>query len=156
VSPTHVPEDLLLAFVECEVDEQLALHIATHLDECPMCATRAASMEPLAAVFAAVEDPVVPEFLVQAILREARQTQRSPAVAFAVGTCLLAVAVILLALGTDPGALVIDMGRAVSALPNLGALVGRFTVSLVGLALAFSLFVAGSSLAIRRARQEAS
>ena len=50
----HVPEDLLQAFVEGEVGEQLAVHIAGHLDECPACAQ-----------FAIVTEPQVRERLVQ-------------------------------------------------------------------------------------------
>ena len=79
----HVPEDLLAAFVEGEMGEQLAIHIAEHIDACPRCATRAAGLEPLAAAFAAVEDPVTPEDLVSAVLAEAvernvRLRSRSP------------------------------------------------------------------------------
>ena len=35
----HVPDDLLIAFVDADVGEQVAVHIAEHLDGCPACAT---------------------------------------------------------------------------------------------------------------------
>ena len=64
----HVPDDLLAAFVDGEVSEQLAVHIAEHLDDCPACSAQAVALEPLAAAFAAVEDPRVPADLVASIL----------------------------------------------------------------------------------------
>src|SRR5688500_20047826 len=85
----HVPEDLLASFVEGEVGEQLAVHIAEHLDGCPACATRAAGLEPLAAAFAAVLDPVPPLGLAQAILARLDEPDRLPVLEIGIGAGLL-------------------------------------------------------------------
>ena len=66
----HPSEDLLQQFTRGELGEHLAVHVAEHLDTCPACASRAAMLEPLHAVFAAVPDPEVPPGLVDAILRQ--------------------------------------------------------------------------------------
>lgn len=96
----HVPEDLLLSFVEGDVDEPVAAHIAEHLDGCPACATRAASLEPLAAAFAAIADPAPPPHLVAAILARVDEPERLPVAEIAVGAGLLGTAA-LLALGLE-------------------------------------------------------
>lgn len=96
----HVPENLLSAFVDGDVDERIAIHVAEHLDGCPACATRAAGLEPLAAAFAAVCDPVPPPSLVPDILARLDQPDRAPVAEIAIGAGLLVVAA-LLALGLD-------------------------------------------------------
>lgn len=106
----HVPEDLLQAFVDGDVGEQVAVHVAEHLDGCPSCATRAAGLEPLAAAFAATVDPVPPPELASGILRAARRPERAPTLEVAVGALLLASAVVL-ALGLQsPAAMLADLG----------------------------------------------
>jgi anti-sigma factor RsiW len=70
----HVPEDLLTAFVDGDVSDHVAAHVAEHLDGCPACATRAASMEPLGPAFATVRDPEAPPHLAASVLdRVARE-----------------------------------------------------------------------------------
>lgn len=70
----HVPDDLLTAFVDGEVADHVAAHVAEHLDACPSCATRAAALEPLASAFAAARDPAPPARLVdEVLLRVARE-----------------------------------------------------------------------------------
>jgi anti-sigma factor RsiW len=104
----HVPDDLLAAFVEGEVGEQLAIHIAEHLDSCPACATRAVGMEPLAAAFAAMPDPAIPTDLTAAVLAAAEAPERSrvPTTEIAVGLGLLVAAFLLfVALGDPVGSL---------------------------------------------------
>jgi predicted anti-sigma-YlaC factor YlaD len=128
----HVPEDLLQAFVEGEVGEQLAVHIAGHLDECPACATRAAGLEPLAAAFAAMSDPVTPPDLAARVLARAAEPERLPVAEIAVGAALLMVAALLL-LGLDsPLSLAADAGVALSVVTAVGrtasAALGSFQV----------------------------
>ncbi|MCB9676807.1 MAG: hypothetical protein H6737_16950 [Alphaproteobacteria bacterium] len=101
----HVPEDLLVAFVEGEMGEQLSIHIAEHLDSCPMCATRAACLEPLGPAFAAMEDPEVPEGLAAAVLAAAAEEERPPQLEIAVGIGLLVAAIGVFVLLGEPLAL---------------------------------------------------
>lgn len=136
----HVPEDLLQAFVEGEVGEQLAVHIAGHLDECPACATRAAGLEPLAAAFAAVSDPVPPPDLAARIVARADEPERLPLAEIAVGAGLLLVAAVLL-LGLDsPLSLAADAGVALAVL----SAVGRTVATALG---SFQVVAAVSALA---------
>lgn len=148
----HVPEELLGAFVLGDIDDELAVHIAEHLDACPACATRAAGLEPLALAFAAVDDPVAPD-LVDAVLAEVGSARPAEAGAaphrvapeVPVGASLLAAAVLLTAAFGGPLAglegvrvlpqLVISVARALGA--GLGATPGlvaaTFTAAVLGL-----------------------
>ncbi len=132
----HVPEDLLQAFVEGDVGEQLAIHIAEHLDGCPACSTRAAGMEPLAAAFAAVEDPVPPPGLTQAVLARVDEPDRVPMLEIGVGVGLLVCAAGL-AVGLDgPFALAAQDAVLLNAAATMGRGVGHalgaFQLALVG------------------------
>ena len=117
----HVPEDLLSAFVEGEVGEQLSVHIAGHLDECPACATQAAGMEPLASAFAAMDDPVPPDELVALILEEFDKPEPIPVVEIALGFGLLAAAAAAAATLQSPLGMAIEFGVAIDALATLGS-----------------------------------
>lgn len=143
---THVPDDLLQAFVDCEVDEQLAVHVAEHLDDCPACATRAAVLEPLGAAFAAADDPFVPDDLVQSVLAELRSpapvvvAARSPLLEIGVGSGLIVMAASLVLLFGQPIQAAIRVGLALDALGTVAS-----KVPLAGmvpmLLLAFTFFV---------------
>ena len=112
----HVPNDLLHAFVEGDLEEQLAVHIAEHLDHCPHCATRAATLEPLATAFASCDDPLVPEHLATEVLAElARQPHGRGVPELVVGVGLLALAGALAAATQHPVTLLADVGSLVSA-----------------------------------------
>lgn len=116
----HVPDDLLQSFVEGDVGEQLAVHIAEHLDACPACATRAAGLEPLAAAFAAIADPVAPPDLARRVLEAVERPERAPLGEIAVGLALLAASG-LLAVGFDrPLALAADVAVFLNAAAVLG------------------------------------
>jgi anti-sigma factor RsiW len=157
----HVPEDLLQAFVDGEVGEQLAVHIAEHLDGCPACATRAAGLEPLAAAFAAVLDPVPPLGLAQAILARLDEPDRLPVLEIGIGAGLLGCAGFL-ALGLEsPLALAAQLGIVLNAFATLtrglSTALGTFQFALVATTaatLAGGLvtlhYAAGSSPALRR------
>lgn len=152
----HVPEDLLGAFVLGDVDDDLAVHIAEHLDACPACATRAAGLEPLALAFAAVDDPVPPD-LVDAVLAEvgsARRADAAPRLApeVPVGASLLAAALALAAAFGGPLAglegvrllpqLAVSVARALGA--GLGATPGLMvaTAAVAALGLVFTALLA--------------
>ncbi len=101
MSWTHLHDSLLLRFVDGRLDDQEAVEVARHLDDCPACAARATAAEPLAQAFASVDDPDLPQDLVTTIVATARQR---PAVAFprepAVAAGLAAVAgLVFLGLG---------------------------------------------------------
>jgi anti-sigma factor RsiW len=157
----HVPEDLLQAFVEGEVGEQLAVHIAEHVDGCPACATRAAGLEPLAAAFAAVLDPVVPSGLSQGIFARLEEPERLPVLEVGVGAGLLGCAAFL-ALGLEsPLALAAHLGVLLNAAATLtrglSTALGSFQFALVAstaATLAGGLltlhYAAGSPSALRR------
>lgn len=115
----HVPEDLLAAFVEGEVGEQLAIHIAEHLDSCPSCLNRAAGLEPLHAAFAAMPDPEVPEDLVAAVLAEAAEPERLPVTELGVGAALLAAAGFVAAVFGNPVGMAVDFGVVLMALGDV-------------------------------------
>ena len=94
---THIPEDMLRAFVEGDLGDQIGAHIAEHLDVCPACATRATALEPLGRAFATVRDPQTPPDLVARILKKLDEPERAPAHEIAVGAALLVGAVVMAA-----------------------------------------------------------
>lgn len=119
----HVPEDLLNAFIEGDVGEQLAIHIAEHLDSCPSCLNRAVALEPLSAAFAALPDPQVPDDLVAAVLAEAAQPERLPITELGIGFGLLASAGAVATLFGNPVAMATEFGVVLSALGNVARVV---------------------------------
>ncbi|MEQ1567627.1 MAG: hypothetical protein ABMA64_18435 [Myxococcota bacterium] len=147
----HVPDDLLQSFVDAEVDEQLACHIAEHLDACPFCATRAAGLEPLGAAFAAVRDPLPPADLAARILAQVDRPDRRPVAEIVLGTALLLSASVLTVLGLDnPWTFAVDAGSTVQAAATLARglalALGPFQVAL-GITAAVAL--AGGLLTLR-------
>ena len=64
----HPDDAVLLSFVLGDLSQGEAISVALHLDGCPHCAARAAGLDPLTHAFAAVEDPALPEGLVESIL----------------------------------------------------------------------------------------
>ena len=56
----HLPDELLIRFVEGDLDERDAVEAALHIDDCPHCAARAARLEPLAVAFASITEPPLP------------------------------------------------------------------------------------------------
>ena len=119
----HVPENLLAAFVDGDVGEQLAIHIAEHLDECPACATRAAGLEPLAAAFAAVTDPLPPDDLADAVLAayDRHEQPRMPVQEVLVGGGMVAAAAAIVALAGDPLGMAIEAGRSLHIFSSLAS-----------------------------------
>jgi len=111
----HVPHDLLIAFVEGDVGEHVAVHIAEHIDTCPACATRAASLEPLGPAFASMDDPPVPADLVDAVLAEFHTEERPPVTELMVGGALLGAAGILAMVTQHPVTLLADLGSVLGA-----------------------------------------
>lgn len=121
----HIPEARLQAFVACELDTEQAVSVAMHLDECPMCSARAAAAEPLAAAFARVADPEVPDDLALCVLEAARQPEPFPWTEVAIGGSLLAAAALLAVFGGDP----------VGGLVRLGVLADAASTGLAKVAL---------------------
>jgi anti-sigma factor RsiW len=114
----HVPDDLLHAFIDGDMGEQLAIHIADHLDSCPSCATQAAHLEPLATVFASVDDPEIPD-LVGAVFAELDESERIPVTELTIGGALIGLAtMVAMALG-DPMAAVVQLGVLADIAPSL-------------------------------------
>jgi anti-sigma factor RsiW len=152
----HVPDDLLTSFVDGELGTHVAVHVAEHIDSCPACATRAASLEPLALAFAATDDPVVPEDLAEAILEhlhdESPVAAPLPSLELAVGGGLLCASAALAAVTQHPLTAFADPAAVASAghalLKGLAAGIGPFaTVATLG-----ALFSAlGGALTIRMA-----
>lgn len=143
----HVPEDLLQAFVDGDVGEQLAIHIAEHVDACPSCATRAAGLEPLAAALAAVTDPVPPSDLVARVLATAtrEEPERLPSMEIAVGALLLAGAALLLVGLDQPLTLAADLAVAVE---TALALTRTLTVAVSSFQLAIGLATLATASAL--------
>lgn len=150
---SHVPDDLLQNFVDGEIDEQLAVHIAEHVDSCPSCSTRAAGLEPLGIAFAAASDPTPPPDLAARILAAAEEPERLPLPEIGIGLALLASAAVLAGVGTgDPLTLVADLVVAAQALAamgrGIGVAMGSFQLALAATT-AFAL--AGGVLTLRYA-----
>jgi anti-sigma factor RsiW len=125
MSRPHVPQPLLEQFVEGTVDEKVAVAVALHLDACPACSTRAASLEPLAAAFAAVDDPGVPVGLVEQIGRALRESDRPGPEPLLAGL-FLALAAIAFLVGGSPGDVWSQAATLWSALRTVtGALFGE-------------------------------
>jgi anti-sigma factor RsiW len=117
----HVPDDLLAAFVDGEVEDRVAAHVAEHLDLCPSCATRATALEPLAAAFAAVRDPRPPPRLAAEIVARAEEPDRLPGRELWVGAGLLSAAFALLLATEGP----IRLAAEVASFTNAASAVGR-------------------------------
>jgi len=115
----HVPPDLLADFVDGDVGEHVAVHIAEHIDGCPRCATQAAALEPLAPAFASMDDPPVPTDLADAVLaaalREEARSERPPVTELAVGGALLTSAGLLAAATQHPVTVLADVGAVFHA-----------------------------------------
>jgi predicted anti-sigma-YlaC factor YlaD len=138
----HVPDDLLKAFVAGDVDEPKAVEIAEHLDCCDSCCALAADLDPLAAAFAAVQDPEPPPGLVEEVLAAYHRPQRTPVLEIVLGGGLLAAAASLMVVFGDPVQAAVRVGVLVDALGTAGsqiALAGSnslFALSLIALVLA--------------------
>ncbi len=116
----HVSKELLREFVLGEVSEQTAVQVALHIDACPACSAVAVSLEPLAAAFAAVEDPELPPGFFAAVLEEAARPAATPMLEVAVGAALLFASVVIVALFGSPVAMAADFGVVMHALAGLG------------------------------------
>ena len=118
MSTTHVPDALLERFALGYVDEPVAVAVALHIDGCSRCATRAASLDPLALAFAATDDPPIPEGIPAAVLEAAalaaprRPTGPEPVVA---GLLLAGALAALLATGS-PASLLVRIATGARAL----------------------------------------
>lgn len=148
MSGVHVPEALLERFVLGDLEEPVAIEVARHVDACSRCATRAAVLEPLAAAFASIDDPPVPEDLVPAVLAAVqREARPGPEPAIAAG--LLALALVALVVGGAPGDLFVGTITALQALVTAGRiLLGQLaTISTISLAAASLALVACAWLA---------
>lgn len=106
----HVPDDLLHAFTEGDLGEEVAVAVALHLDACPACTNRAVALEPLVSAFAAVHDPPVPDGIPEQVLHTLATPEPSPLPELLLGGGLLAAAA-LLSLGADPVPALVDLGR---------------------------------------------
>jgi len=135
----HVPNDLLSSFVEGELEEPVAVHIAEHLDRCPHCATRAVALEPLASAFASCDDPLVPQHLATDVLEElARPPAHRAIPEVAAGVGLLALA----------GALAAATQHPVTTLADLGAVLAAGAALVRSMALGLSPHAVTSSVAM--------
>lgn len=120
----HVTEELLRKFVDGRVDDEVAVAVALHIDACPWCCTRAASLEPLHAAFAAIDDPVCPPQLADEILAALHAPppqaplERAPTAEIGAATCLLTAAALLLVALGDPAGLAAELAVGSSALLN--------------------------------------
>lgn len=142
----HPPHSLLAAFAAGEVSDDDAVAVALHLDECPACAAVATGLDPLAAAFASVDDPVVPDTLEADVLAAAARPQeaagpRSVELLVAAGL-LSAAASVLVVLGA-PGQLLVG---GVALAGALAATAGSLAAA-VGPPVATATFIAGVGVA---------
>ncbi|MFK7930522.1 MAG: anti-sigma factor [Myxococcota bacterium] len=148
----HVPEPLIRQFSRGDVDSDEAVRIAIHLDECPRCAAKAAAFEPLSFAFEAMDDPAMPDDLIEQVLlaTQADTRRRLPALELAIGFALLSIATVMVVLGSDPIGVAL---RGLRSLPQLSAFISHASLSFPALFLAVALFVVGSSVALRATRR---
>ena len=142
---THPPEDLLFAFSGGEVSDDDAVAVARHLDACPACAGRAVALDPMAHVFASVDDVAIPDDLVALVETAALAPERAGPgrTELLVAAALLASgAAIMLSLGS-PGELIVGGVAVVGALAATGASLA----ATVGSPVATATFLAGVGLA---------
>jgi anti-sigma factor RsiW len=148
----HVTDDLLRSFVDADVGEEMAVHIADHLDECPACATRAASLEPLATAFAAMEDPEPPPDLAASVLAAVQEPERLPIMEIGLGAGLLLSAALLTTAFGNPLGMAADVGVLISALGTMGrGLAAGLGSSQVVLAVGTVVALVGCLLTVRYA-----
>ena len=134
----HPPESLIKRFAEGELSESLAVDLAMHLDDCPACATQAATLEPMASVFASSDDPDLPDDLMGEIMEAVSELQVQPALPptlpramplgaraeLLAGASLISIAATLFFLLGDPGHFAADMAvnaHAAATAASIGA-----------------------------------
>ncbi|MFT5586592.1 MAG: hypothetical protein ACI9VR_004191 [Cognaticolwellia sp.] len=134
----HPPDSLIKRFAEGELSEALAVDLAIHMDGCPVCASRAASLEPMASVFASDDDPELPEDLMAEILGAVSELQVQPALPptlprsmpvgpraeLLAGASLISAAATLFFLLGDPGHFAADLAvnaHAAATAASIGA-----------------------------------
>ncbi len=151
----HPTDALLERFIAGDLDDDVAVAVAEHIDACPHCAARAVHGDPLAAAFASVQDPPMPEGLVEDILRAADEAQAAenrplfarPELWAASG--LLAAATVLLALTGGLTPWLADLGVSVrAALVGGGVLLSSSPVPTGAVAIAATTVLVISGLAI--------
>ena len=112
----HVPEAMLARFVSGELDEDQAVQVALHVDDCPACRARAAAAEPLQAAFAAAVEVEPPAALMEAIVAQAATSSRGADTTTPVVVAgLAAAAVAVLVLAGAPGEVLAGLGGLASA-----------------------------------------
>lgn len=94
---SHVDQSTLTAFVQGDLGEHLAVHVAEHLDACAQCAARADRLDPLTELFATAIEPELPEDLVTSILAAdaSRATPALSEVGLGLGMIALSAAIAL-------------------------------------------------------------
>jgi hypothetical protein len=142
----HVDDVMLRRFVLAEADEDEAVHIATHLDTCARCASRADALDPLAAAFAAVPEPHVPSRLMEQVLRAAAAPRVSWRGA-ALGASMLVAASAMFVVAFDPFGTLFQAAPLANLVPTVSEWVGGGVVAFLVLFLAIFLFAAGTSVA---------
>jgi anti-sigma factor RsiW len=111
----HLSEELLHRFIEGDLGEAEAVETALHIDDCPLCASRAARAEPLAAAFAAMPDPPLPEGFEREVLDLVERPEQAPARPQVpwLGIGMILSAAMLMMLGGEPTALLWKLAAAV-------------------------------------------
>ena len=145
---THLTPTLLDRFTGCTLDEELAVEVAEHLDDCPSCANKAELADPLASVLASVEPPPLPEGLVGDILSALPEDSLpGPWMRTAdalVVSLLLAAAGLLFVVAATPGQFLVDASLSSAGSTYAITDLGRVTVvSLTTLAASFFAGLAG-------------
>jgi anti-sigma factor RsiW len=145
MSKLHPNDGFLQSFAEGILDDNEAVAVAIHIDDCARCRSHVAALDPLTAAFLSVDDPEVPAALM-ADLRRAppplahKSSSPEPAIAALLMGSSLAV---MLLLGRPQDLL----GTSLEARTALAALFGGLWTA-AGQAPVFVWFLAASSLMV--------
>ena len=116
----HPDSETLQLFARCELGENLAVHVAEHLDACPSCAAQVVALDPLQRLMRTQVEPELPDGLVEAILHDARQPQHVSAIQsdleVLIGIGMLTAAAIAMMLSADFGVYMTQLSTIVAAL----------------------------------------
>ncbi len=149
---SHLHDFQLQAFGRGELNDAEAVSAAMHLDECPQCAARVATLDPFGPVFAQIVAPRAPKDLVARALQAADVPEivEEPVwVEVGLGAVLLVAAAFLVLLGGDALKAMVEIGLFADVLARFSS---PWIPSMTPMLLVAILAGSAALFAIRRVR----